>query len=97
MLYCGRKKSDKNTADTAGNCMRQYQIKETKEIKKIICNKCGREIPAVAGHPGEGVFSVDYTWGYFSEKDGERHSFDLCESCYDELLASFQIPARIEE
>ena len=77
--------------------MRQYQIKETKEIKKIICNKCGRESPAVDGSPREGVFSIDYTWGYFSEKDGERHSFDLCESCYDELLASFQIPATIEE
>ena len=77
--------------------MRQYQRTETKEIKKIICNKCGREIPAVDGCPRGGVFSVDYTWGYFSEKDGERHSFDLCESCYDELLASFQIPARIEE
>ena len=45
----------------------------------------------------EGVFSVDYTWGYFSDKDGERHSFDLCESCYDELLRSFRIPAEIEE
>ena len=77
--------------------MRQYQMKETKELKKIICYKCGREIPAVDGCPREGVFSVDWTWGYFSEKDGERHSFDLCESCYDELLASFQIPPRIEE
>ena len=77
--------------------MRQYQRKETKEIKKIICNKCGREIPAVDGCPRGGVFSVDYTWGYFFFFFGERHSFDLCESCYDELLASFQIPARIEE
>ena len=50
--------------------MRQYQMKETKEIKKIICNKCGKEIPAVDGEPREGVFSVDYQWGYFSEKDG---------------------------
>ena len=83
--------------DTVGKCMRQYQTKETKEIKKIICNKCGREIQAVNGCPREGVFSVDYEWGYFSEKDGERHSFDLCESCYDELLRSFEIPAGIEE
>ena len=70
---------------------------EEELIKKIICNKCGREIPAVDGSPREGVFSIDYTWGYFSEKDGERHSFDRCESCYAELLASFQIPATIEE
>lgn len=83
--------------DIGGKCMRQYQMKETKEIKKIICNKCGREIQAVDGYPREGVFSADCTWGYFSEKDGEKHSFDLCESCYDELIGSFQIPVEIEE
>ncbi len=77
--------------------MRQYQLKETKELKKIICNKCGREIPADGGYPREGVFCADYVWGYFSGKDGERHRFDLCESCYDELLRSFRIPAEIEE
>ncbi len=77
--------------------MRQYQLKETKEVKKIVCNKCGKEISVVNGHAREGVFSVDQTWGYFSEKDGERHSFDLCESCYDELLDSFLIPAEITE
>ena len=49
--------------------MRQYQMKETKEIKKIICNKCGRQIKVVNGRPEEGVFSVDHTWGYFSDKD----------------------------
>ena len=26
--------------------MRQYQLKETKEITKIICNRCGKECPA---------------------------------------------------
>lgn len=76
--------------------MRQYQIKETKEVNKIVCNKCGREIPVVNGRAEEGVFSVDYTWGYFSEKDGEKHSFDLCETCYDEILHSFTVPAEIE-
>ncbi|GAA0801479.1 hypothetical protein DWX43_24455 [Clostridium sp. AF19-22AC] len=76
--------------------MRQYQMKETKEVNKIICNKCGKEIPVINGRAEEGVFSVDYTWGYFSEKDGEKHSFDLCETCYDELLRSFMVPAEIE-
>lgn len=78
--------------------MRQYQ-KETKEIEvvqKIVCNQCGKEIPVVNGREAEGVFQVDYVWGYFSEKDGERHTFDLCEKCYDELLCGFQIPAEIE-
>ena len=80
--------------------MRQYQLKETKEtekkINKIICNQCGKEIP-VNTVPEEGVFSVDYRWGYPSGKDGERHRFDLCEDCYDRLLESFKIPAEIAE
>ena len=76
--------------------MRQYELKERKEISKIICNKCGKEIPVSGGHEMKGVFSVDYEWGYFSEKDGERHAFDLCETCYDALLQSFLIPVEIE-
>ena len=76
--------------------MRQYQIKEVKEVSKIVCNQCGKEIPVVNGRAEEGVFSVDYTLGYFSEKDGERHSFDLCASCYYRVLASFLVPADIE-
>lgn len=77
--------------------MRRYQLKETKELKKIICNKCGKEIPVIDGFAAEGVFSVDYEWGYFSDKDGEKHRFDLCEACYDKLVASFLFPAEIEE
>lgn len=80
--------------------MRQYRhIQKTQEIRKIekiICNQCGKEIPVVNGQAQEGVFSVDYTWGYFSEKDGERHSFELCEDCYDTMLKRFHIPAEIE-
>ncbi len=78
--------------------MRQYQkgTKEIKNVQKIICNQCGKEISVVNGREAEGVFHVDYRWGYFSGKDGERHSFDLCEECYDALLCGFQIPAEIE-
>ena len=40
----------------------------------------------------EGVFHGQVQWGYFSQKDGESHSFDLCEECYDRLTGGFQIP-----
>ena len=76
--------------------MRQYELKERKEISKIICNQCGKEILVSNGHEGEGVFHAEHQWGYFSEKDGERHTFDLCEACYDKLIQSFQIPVEIE-
>lgn len=73
--------------------MRQYQFKETKEVNKIICNKCGKEIAVENGQALEDVLTVEKRWGYFSKKDNEVHEFDLCESCYDEWTAAFQIPA----
>ncbi|MBU3840902.1 MAG: hypothetical protein IAA25_08020 [Candidatus Ruminococcus intestinipullorum] len=76
--------------------MRQYKMKATKEVSKIICNRCGKEIMVSKGYAKEGVFHVDYSWGYFSEKDGENHSFDLCEKCYDHILQEFCIPVEIE-
>lgn len=73
--------------------MRQYTtaVKEQREIEKIICNKCGREIPVSKGVPAEDVLQVEKRWGYFSQKDNRVDRFDLCETCYDELVKSFQI------
>lgn len=73
--------------------MRQYreEVKETREIEKIICNKCGREIQVLGGVPQEDVLEVTKRWGYFSDKDNQVDQFDLCERCYDELVSSFQI------
>ena len=45
----------------------------------------------------EGVLSVEKAWGYFSEKDGEVHSFDLCEKCYDRLVNQFEIPVTVKK
>lgn len=73
--------------------MRQYKehVKEVREIEKIICNKCGREIPVLGGVPQEDVLEVTKRWGYFSDKDNQVDRFDLCERCYDELVRSFKI------
>ena len=35
--------------------MHQYQLKKTKEISKIICNQCGREISVINGRPEKEV------------------------------------------
>lgn len=76
--------------------MRKYKDETVKEIIEIRCNKCGKEIAVKDGMIREGVLGVETLWGYFSEKDGEHHSFDLCEECYDELVKNFQIPVKIE-
>jgi len=72
--------------------MRQYKMQEKKEVDKIICNKCGKEILVENGVAEADVLSVQKRWGYFSNKDNEVHEFDLCEECYDKWVASFAIP-----
>ena len=76
--------------------MRHYKIEKIKTIRKIICNKCGKEIPMKGEIAQEDVLDVEKRWGYFSKRDNEVHKFDLCEQCYDELIATFQIPIEIE-
>ena len=45
---------------------------------EIYCNKCKKQIKSSQGIEREGVLRVEKTWGYFSGKYGEKHSFDLC-------------------
>lgn len=78
--------------------MRQYRnnTKEVQEISKIICNKCGKEIPVAGGVPAEDMLEVEKRWGYFSAKDNRKDRFELCEQCYDELIGSFLVPVETE-
>nr|WP_318686352.1 hypothetical protein [uncultured Acetatifactor sp.] len=66
-------------------------------LVQVVCNRCGKELKLEKGYLKEGCFTVDYAFGYFSEKDGIRHRFDLCESCYDEILRQFRIPVQISQ
>ncbi len=69
-----------------------------KRDNRIFCNQCGKELKLEEGIVREGYFTADVTFGYFSNKDGMRHRWDLCEQCYDALIRSFQIPVEeIEE
>ncbi len=56
-------------------------------VKEMYCDRCGKKIRVKDGVIMEGVFSFEHEWGFFSEKDGEIHSADLCEKCYDEVVA----------
>lgn len=63
----------------------------------VYCNMCGKEMEYQNMIPkGEGLH-VEKHWGYFSEKDGEIHQFDLCENCYDRFTEDFVLPVEIEE
>lgn len=62
-------------------------------LEAVICNNCGKKLVVENGILREGAISINHMWDYFSEKDGEVHRFDLCESCYDEITSQFRIPA----
>lgn len=72
--------------------MRFYKDKEKKQLESVLCNCCGRKLLMTGNHTAEGVLHVIKDWGFFSKKDLVRHEFDLCENCYDKMIAEFQIP-----
>ncbi len=61
------------------------------------CNGCGRELRMENGILKEDVFEGKKQWGYFSKKDGEIHSFLLCEDCYEDMISKLMIPPVVTE
>ena len=51
----------------------------------------------MSGIPKREMLHVEHTWGYFSGKDGESCSFDLCEECFDEITKGFLIPTECKD
>lgn len=68
-----------------------------RENGRMFCNGCGKKIEENQGIIREGVFQAETRWGYFSHKDGEKHSFCLCEDCYDKVVKRFVVPVTVEE
>ena len=76
--------------------MRQYN--ERNQLETVICNQCKKQLKVENGILKEGHFEGKQTFGYFSGKDGMTHKFDLCEACYDKVIARLLIPVEeIEE
>ena len=67
------------------------------ELLRAVCNCCGKELKVENGILKEGIFSAENIWGYFSDKDMEVHSLDLCESCYDSWVSGFAVPVEVQE
>lgn len=72
--------------------MRKYESEENGKLVQVVCNQCKKELKLENGYLREGCFSADFVFGYFSNRDASRHRFDLCEDCYNKLIAGFQIP-----
>lgn len=63
----------------------------------IYCNHCGAIICSESQRDKVSFLTVKKEWGYFSEeKDGEVHSMDFCEPCYDAFVQELAIAPQIE-
>lgn len=77
--------------------MRKYADESKKELACVICNQCKKELKVENGMIKEGCFCGNTQFGYFSNKDGMKYFFDLCEECYDKMITGFSVPAETEE
>jgi len=68
---------------------------QVQKTERVVCNGCGRDMEVENGILMEGCFHSDWMFGYFSRKDREKHNFDLCEDCYDKIVAQFKIAPEI--
>lgn len=76
--------------------MRKYG--KGNKLVKAVCNGCKKEMQVENGILKEGLFEGKQTFGFFSDKDGTTHKFDLCEACYDSMVEKFALPVEeIEE
>lgn len=70
--------------------MRVYE--EKKKLIKAVCNACGKKLLVENGILKEECIHVEHDFGFFGTRDGENDSFDLCETCYEKLIADFAVP-----
>ncbi len=77
--------------------MRTYTQENDNKILYAVCNGCGKKLLVENGFLREECFHAEHSFGYFSKKDGQNHSFDLCEACYDKWVKGFSIPVECRE
>ena len=77
--------------------MRTYLNKKETKLATVICNCCKKELLVENGILKEECIHILHDFGYFSQRDGETQSFDLCEDCYVKITETFQIPAETNE
>lgn len=65
---------------------------EHQVLQKVICNRCEKKLVVENGMLKDSAYEGIQTFGYFSERDGVTHRFDLCEECYNEWIRMFRIP-----
>lgn len=72
--------------------MRVYSEQREKRLIEAVCNCCGKKLLVENGLLKEECVHITHDFGFFGKKDGTSHAFDLCEECYEKLIAGFVVP-----
>lgn len=64
------------------------------DMVSITCDRCGKVdvVPYFSD-----IQSHSISFGYGSKRDTEVHHMEICDDCYDEIIADFKTPPRIDE
>lgn len=73
----------------------EQKIIKNDVLSEVYCNKCGKLIYSDDMRQKVDYIKIIKEWGYFSDKDMETHSFELCEECYDHLIKTFKFQPTI--
>lgn len=69
------------------------EIKETRPtevVAEIICDGCGESCTQDREQGIHEYATLSADWGYYSDHDNERYRYQLCETCFFNLLAYLQ-------
>lgn len=72
--------------------MRVYLDEKKAELVTVVCNSCRKELLVENGILKEECIHIEHNFGFFGLRDGECDRFDLCEECYQKMIARFRIP-----
>jgi hypothetical protein len=64
---------------------KEIRVKRLEQVD-ILCDVCGKSCKSKTCPADYEYANLWAQWGYDSRKDGENHSCDLCEDCYDEVI-----------
>ena len=59
-------------------------VKEIEQTEDIICDICGKSCKSFTDFE---YLELTATWGFESNKDGEKWDAHICEKCVDEKLS----------
>lgn len=70
--------------------MRKYKKVLKDELKDVVCDVCGKSCMSgtlEAFGIGAEFAVLSANWGYGSRKDGDSFRCEMCEDCFDKIVA----------